>query len=93
MPITKPKFSVRMATESRLFMEGCYEKKKKEIRAGTDWNSEWNWEKENSSFGAYLVAQAMRQTKADFPAPIALALPVQKPKRSKGRKPAKKRGR
>jgi hypothetical protein len=89
--MTKGKFSARISEEDRKLLEVAYEKKQKDFK--DDWSARWDWRKQNSSFGAFVIEQAKRQTKADFPSPIVLEIPVQKPKRNKKRKPGKKRGR
>ncbi len=70
----KKSFTLRISDEDRNFLKGSYETQKKKIEKGDDWDARWNWRQENSSLGAYIVSQALRQSKHDFPKPAAPAL-------------------
>lgn len=82
MPM-KQKFAVRISEENRIYMEGAFEKVKAHNDKRTDWNDRWDWKQANTSLGAFLVNQAIKQTKADLASIDALeAKLLRKPKGS-----------
>lgn len=89
----KPKFSLRISEADRKELEDGFEKIKKHNEAETDWEKKWDFRRDNSSLGAFLVNQAKKQTKADISNIAVLETKKGKSKGSPARKAKKGRGR